>query len=672
MPTTVRGSCPLDCPDACSWVVTVDDTGTATRLRGHPDHPFTRGGLCPKVNPWLRYASDPGRLTTPLRRVGAKGEGRFEPVSWDEALAEAADHITAARARWGGAAIWPFAGTGNVGFVQGGASPSGARLWRTLGASGHDITICSVSGHVGLAQTLGVSATFDPEEVGQAGAVVLWGTNTLVANRHFWPFVEQAQQAGAPLIVVDPIRTRTADRADLHLAPRPGTDGALALGLCRALVALGAADEQFLADRTSGWAAFAEVIEPWTPARTAEVTGVAEGEVLAAAEILATQGPMAIKLGQGMQRHAHGGQTARIVSCLPAITGAYGPAGAGLVYSTSGWYGLADPVADHEPPRRLAMTNLAENLLTLDDPPVGVLWVSGANPVVSNPDTSAVRQGLARDDLFTVAVELYQTETTTYADLVLPSTMQHEQVEINDSFAHLYLNWNEPAVEPPGECLPHTEIYRRLARRLGLSEPDLYLDDHALAAALIDTPAFREAGISVERLRADGSVRLPGTAQPFTPVATTFPTPSGRFEFVSATADELGYGIMPDYRAPIEVGHVLGPGTYALVASASEAHINSTFAGTAAVTERRGRPDVVVHPTDAARDGLVAGAMVRVSSERGSFEATLALDDGIRPGVVFTTKGWWAMGVNQVVAERDSDMGRGAVYHDTRVTISPA
>lgn len=679
----IVGACPLDCPDGCSWLVTVED-GRATRLRGNPEHPFTKGGLCKKVNPWLTMAADPDRLLRPLRRMAPKGPDvpfaeAFEPISWAEALGEIASRFTTIIETSGPAAIWPFAGTGNVGFIQGGAVPSGSRLWNHLGVSGHQISICSVSGHVGMSYSTGTAAGMDPEDVVKAGAIVIWGSNTLVANRHLWPFIEQARAAGAPLVVIDPVRTRTAAAADLHLAPLVGTDGALALGLCRAIIDEGGVDEAFIAASTVGFDAFAASLEPWTVDHTAEVCGLSAEAITDLAALLVDRDPLAIKLGQGMQRHAGGGQTARIISCLPALTGAYGARGGGLVYSTADRYQFNVAAAAGtelgQRPRHLAMTNLAANLAELGDPPVEGLFIHGANPVVSNPDTSGVRAGLARDDLFTVVVEVFPTETVDYADIVLPSTLQHEQYEINDSFSHLYLSMNRPAVAPPGECLPHTEIFRRLATALGLTEPALQASDRELAAALLDTPTYRDAGLTVEVLEERGWARLPSSPAPWSPFAQGFPTASGRFEFASKRAEAEGHGAVPTYRPPVEAATAGNPGAsggYDLVAAASDHHINSVFAGSEVVRARTGAPTVRLNPDDAERDGVADGERVEVVNDRGSFAAVAELDPELRPGVLATTKGWWRMGVNATVQERDSDMGRGAVYHDTRVWIRPA
>ena len=322
------------------------------------------------------------------------------------------------------------------------------------------------------------------------------------------------------------------------------------------------------------------------------------------------------------------------------------------------------------------MTNLAANLapppVGLDDPPVRALFIHGANPVVSNPDLHGVRAGLSRPDLFTVVAEVFHTETTDYADLVLPSTMQHEQYEVNDSFAHLYVSLNRPAVEPPGECLPHTEIFRRLARALDLDEPALYASDRELAEALFDTPAHRAAGITVEALEERGWARLPGTERPWRPFAEGFPTASGRFEFASERAERDGHGRVPEYRPPDEAGapdQVVG--TYDLVAAAGPHHVNSVFAGTDTVRSRADRPPLRIHPDDAAEAGVADGEPVVVANDRGSFRAVARLDPGLRAGVLAIDKGWWAMGVNTTVAERDSDMGRGAVFHDNKVEIRP-
>ena len=666
------GSCPLDCPDACSWVVTVADRDDglghrAVKLRGNRQHPYTAGGLCPKVNPWLDHAADASRLTEPLRRVGRKGEARFEPISWDDAIAEMADRLQTIIDRSGGQAIWPFVGTGNLGWIQG--SKRAGRVWTRMGASAHHLSICSVAGSAGIAYTAGGGDWLDPEDFVAAGLVMIWGSNTLVTNRHLWPFVEQARADGAPLIVVDPLRTRTADRADLHLAPRPGTDIALVLGLSRAVAERGGADERFLAERTVGWPEFLAACQPWDLARTAQETGLDPAELERTVELLVGHGPLGLRIGHGIQRQAAGGQAMRAVSCLPAVLGAYDQPGGGSLYSTTGTpkgYNLDRHRRPElgERPRTLVMTQLAANLTSLD-PPVEALILSGANPMVSNPRPDLVAHGLARDDLYTVVIDAYPTETTAWADLVLPSTLQHEQFEINDSYNHRYLHGNVPAVPAPGHCLAHTEIERRLARAMGYTEPEVVASDRDLAADLLDSEELRAAGVTIERLTTTGFAPLPAR---LSPDRRPFRTPSGRFEFASDRAEADGHGRLPLHRAAAEASHPPS-GHLALIATASDHQVNSTFGGTAVTAARWSEPPIILHPADAEERGLSSGDLADVANERGRFQARVEVADSVRPGVVATVKGRWHHPINTTVAERDADMASGAVFHDNAVTV---
>ncbi|MFQ5556717.1 MAG: molybdopterin-dependent oxidoreductase [Acidimicrobiales bacterium] len=669
----IVGACPLDCPDACSWIVTVDG-GQAVRMRPRRDHPFTRGALCVKVNSYLDHVRHPDRLLYPQRRVGPKGSGRFERVSWDEALAEMADRMTEAIERHGAETIWPYAGTGSVGWIQG-VVGAGKRLFHHLGASRHAPTICSVAGHAGMGYSMGTACGMDPEDLRHSGLVLLWGTNTLTSNQHLRPFLEQARARGAPIWCIDPVRTRTAAWADEHIALRPGTDAALALGVMAELVALGAHDRDYLDAHTLGWGDFEASLAGWSAERSADVCGLDAAVVRRLTRDIADRRPTAIRCSMGMQRHAGGGQAVRVLSCLPALTGDHTRLGGGITYSTSPAYGLdrtrlTRPDLAPRPTRSLAMTRLGNGLLDLDDPPVSVLVLWGANPVVSNPDTGRVRRGLERDDLFTVVIEHFLTDTARYADLVLPSTMQIEHLDMHDSFSHLYLNWNEPAVEAAGECLPHTEIFRRLAAALGVDDPAVMASDLELAADVLgDDPSL--AGITVEQLRRHGFARL-SLPVPYLPLAEVFPTPSGRFEFVSSRAAADGHRPMPHYRPPSEAADP-GPDAVALVTPAAHHFLNSVFANRQRHRDRAGPPTVLVHPDDAERFGVVDGGGVLIHNRRGRFAARARVTDAVRPGVVAGTKGHWlgeGGGVNSVVAERDSDMGRGAVYHDVSVRLA--
>lgn len=675
---TVIGACPLDCPDACSWVVTLDENGRPVKLRGNPEHPFSRGTLCVKVNPYINYSAHPERLLYPQRRVGKKGEGRFERISWDEALGEIASEIEKTIATHGAEAIWPYSGTGTMGFIQG-ANGGGQRLFNVLGASHHDGTICSVSGHVGISYTTGSAAGMDPEDMVHSGLIILWGTNTLVSNRHLWPFIQQARKQGTPLVVIDPVRTQTAVRADLHIAPRPGSDGALALGLMACLDAMGATDTAYLNSRTLDWAGFRdEVLAHYTPQATADICGIDAAEIEELAKLIGEKRPLSIRLSMGMQRHLGGGQASRVISCLPAATGDYQRLGGGLCYSTGPTYTfnrdkLWGTHLRKQSVRSLAMTRLGQGLLELDDPPIKTLIMWAANPAVSNPDSNRIRQGLAREDLFTVVIENFQTDTADYADILLPSTMQLEHADLHDSFSHLYVNWNEPVAAPPGECLPHTEIFRRLARKLGLTEPLLYDSDEDLARAVLDSEHFAMADMTLEKLREKGWLRLEWP-KPYQPFLEQFFTPSGKFEFRSDRAAADGFGFYPHFTPPIEAATHEAEGTLALVSPANNFLMNSMFANSLD-HQRAGEPTVVICPQDAVQLGLRDHMRVCVWNQRGEFEALLRVKPEVRPGVAMTSKGLWAkhhggMSVNATTLEHDSDMGRGAVFHDNRVRIS--
>jgi anaerobic selenocysteine-containing dehydrogenase len=681
----VHGVCPLDCPDTCGWTVTVRD-GHALALRGSRSHPYTRGALCAKVNRFLEHSRQPDRLLFPLRRVGAKGEGRFARISWGEALAEIASRWRAIIDRDGPQAIWPFYGTGSLGLLQGLAG-AGRRLWNVLGTSQHHVSICMSGGGVGTGLTLGDNRVgMDPEGLAEARLIILWGANPLVTHHHLWKFVLAARGAGAHVVVIDPLRTRTADQADEHLAPAPGTDAALALGLLHVVVAEGAEDGEFIEQHTLGWDAFRERIAEYPPARVAEITGLPVASIEALGRRLAATRPTAIRIGPGMQRHAGGGMAVRTITCVPGVTGDWRYPGGGASYDTRGffkgnWNALWRD--DLRPPgtRVLPMTRLGQALLELSGPPVQALLVYGSNPAASAPDQNKVQRGLAREDLFTVVLEHFSTDTVDFADIVLPASMQTEHADLHIAYGHCYVAWNEPAVPLPGECLSNGEIFRRLARALGVSEPCVYDSDEALARSVLDTDDLRLAGITLERLKAAGWLRV-APAQPFAPFAKGFWTASGKLEFYSERAASLGLDPLPTYTPPYEAvprePEQARRYPLALVAPAGPHFLNSEFANLPALRAKAGPPRVTLHPVDARARGLDGGEVVRVHNERGEFLALVEVGDRVRPGVVGGTKGHWPKlcpgGTNTTatVMERDADMGSGAVFHDNRVEVERA
>ena len=678
----VRGACPLDCPDTCSWIVDVRG-GEAVALRGDPAHPYTRGALCNKVAGYLDYARSPERLLYPMRRVGPKGSGDFIRISWDEALSTIAARLESVIEQDGGEAIWPYVGSGNMGLIQG-IYGAGRRLWNVLGTSRNLVTICTIAGGFGTGYTLGDNRVgMDPETFRYSKLVVLWGANVLSTHPHLWRPILEARKNGAFIVAIDPIRTRTAAACDWHLAPIPGTDAALALGLLNVVLGEGGADREFIAERTVGWDAFHQRILEFPPSRVAAITGLPAESIVALGKRVAASRPTAIRIGIGIQRHAGGGMAVRTITCIPGVTGDWQYPGGGVSYDTRGFFGVnwaalwRDDLRVRQT-RALSMTRLGEGLLEVNDPPVRALVVYGSNPAASIPHQAKVLRGLARDDLFTVVIEHVLTDTARYADVILPATMPIEHQDLLIAYGHLYVCWNEAAVAPRGECLPTTEIFRRLARSLGRTEPALYEDDETIARQILGSGHPSLDGITLEALKARGSIRL-NYPDPFVPFATTFPTPSGRLEFVSERMAQAGLDPVAGYTPPQETsqqGTALARAyPLALITPAEHYFLNSIFANVPRQQHRAGPPMLLIHPADAAPRRIGAGDAVRVSNARGAFVAVASVSDRIRPGVVASPKGRWPRDakdgatVNATVDERDSDMGGGAVYHDNRVRV---
>jgi anaerobic selenocysteine-containing dehydrogenase len=678
----VRGACALDCPDTCAWIVTVKD-GQPVELRGDPDHPFTRGSLCNKVDDYLAYTRSPDRLLHPLRRVGPKGSGAFTRISWEEALDGIAVRFADVIATHGPEAIWPFLGSGSMGLLQG-VYGAGRRLWNVLGTSRHLMTICTIAGGFGTGYTLGDNRVgMDPETLRRSRLVVLWGANVLTTNPHLWRSIAEARANGAKLVVIDPIRTRTAAQSDWHLAPIPGSDAALALGLLHVVLSEGKEDAAFIDGHTLGWPAFRQRILEFPPARVAAITGLPAESIVALGQELAATRPTGIRIGIGIQRHAGGGMAVRTITCIPGVTGDWRHPGGGVCYDTRGFFGLNWPALWRDdlrtrPARALQMTRLGEGLLDLDDPPVQALLVYASNPMASVPHQNKVRRGLAREDLFTVVVEHFMTDTARFADIVLPATMQTEHRDLLIAYGHMYLAWNEPAAAPPGECLPTTEIFRRLARKMGLDAAPLYDSDETMARQVLDSGHPSLGGITLEELKARGWMRL-RYPEPFVPFAKAFPSPSGKLEFVSERMAQAGLdpvaGYTPAHETSQQETALARAYPLALVSPANHYFLNSLFANVPRQQRRAGVATLTIHPDDAAPRGITTGDEVRVANARGSFLAAADVSDRVRPGVVASTKGRWpafAKGgatINATVDERDSDMGGGAVFHDNRVQV---
>jgi anaerobic selenocysteine-containing dehydrogenase len=683
MSRVVRGFCPLDCPDTCAWHIEVEGE-RAVALRGDRQHPFTAGALCGKVNRYLDAVYDPDRLLHPLGRVGPKGEGRFERITWDEAIARTVEGLRAALDRHGPEAILPYYYAGTMGRIQGWTL--GPRLFRALGASRLLLNLCSGAASAANDATLGAPVGYDPEDVVHSKLLILWGTNPLNANVHQWKFVLEARRRGAHLVAIDPIRTDSAARCDEHVALLPGTDAALALGLMRAVVDSGTADRDWLDRHTVGWPALEERLGDWPVERAAQVCGLEVAVVRGLGERLAATRPTAIRVGLGLQRHGGAGAAVRAILAIPAVTGDWRHVGGGALSLTSGHFPydtaavVSPPDLLQPPARTLNMSRLGEALTTLDEPPVTAMVVFGANPAASNPNQNSVRQGLARDDLFLAVLEQRLTDTTDYADVVLPVTMQPEHMDLFGAYGHLYVAWNEPAIPAPGECLPNTEVFRRIARALGLEHPRLYDSDLELGRQLLDTDACRERGITLELLRERGWLRASGFDVGTAPFANGgFPTASGKVELWSERLAAQGLDPLVGYVPPHEIvdGELAERYPLVLMAPAGRFFLNSTFASIGWHRSKMGPVQVHLHPEDAEARGLADGDEIRVRNDRGSFLARALVDDAARPGVAFLFKSHWpklvegGANANATTPERDADLAGAPTFHDNRVEIEP-
>ena len=686
--TVVRGACPHDCPDTCATLVTVDQSGRATRIQGDPQHPVTSGFLCAKVNRYLERTYHPERLTTPLRRTGPKGSGRFEPCSWDDAIAAIASRLNAIRQGPGGAqAILPYSYAGTMGQLQG--SSMDRRFFHTIGASRLNRTICAEAGRVGMMMTVGGSVGADIEGVPQSDLIVLWGTNTLSANPHLWPFVLDARKNGARVICVDPIRTRTAEQCDQWIALKPGTDAALALGIMHQLFAHDWLDHDYIARHTIGVDVLRARAAEWPPERTADVTGIAVEVIVALAAEYGRAKAAFLRINYGLQRHAGGGMAVRTIACLPALTGHWRRAGGGVNLSTSGAFAFAKDVLqrpDLGPPvRTINMTLLGDALKQPDagvgGPPVQAIIVYNSNPAAVAPDRSTVIRGFAREDLFTVVLEHFRTDTADWADFVLPATTQLEHWDVHTAYGHFYASLNRPAIAPVGESLPNTEIFRRLAEAMGLDEPSLRDDDITLIRQALASNHVRMQGVTFEELSERGWVRL-NVPRPFLPFADGgFLTPSGKCEFVSPRLEAMGLDPVPTYIAPYESAESdpMLAARYPLQLISSPAHqfLNTTFVNVPTLRRAAREPECIMHPDDAALRELTELQLVQIQNDRGAFQARVRISDGIRAGVLWAPSIWWTKlagdgrNANDTTSQRLTDLGEGPVFYDNLVEVTP-
>jgi anaerobic selenocysteine-containing dehydrogenase len=683
----VRGACPHDCPDSCAMLVTIKD-GRAIRVAGDPDHPFTRGFLCAKVNRYVERTYHSGRLTHPLRRVGKKGEGRFERITWDQALDEIAAKLgDIARSADGPQAILPYSYSGTLGLVQGDAMDH--RFFHLLGASMLDRTICSAAGGVGLKMTLGASIGADPEGIPESDLVLLWGTNTLTSNPHLWPFVRAARERGARIIAIDPLRTRTADQCDEWIPIKPGTDAALALGIMHVLFAEHLEDTDYLERFTLGAPEMRARAAEYSPARVAEITGIPAERITSLAREYGRAKAAFVRINYGLQRHGGGGMAVRTIACLPAITGHWRRAGGGVQLSSSGNFQFNRAKllrADLSPPvRTINMIRLGEALTTPDagvgGPPVRALVVFNSNPAAVTPDRSEVVRGLAREDLFTVVMEHFQTDTADWADIVLPATTQLEHWDVHYSYGHHYVTLNRPSIAPEGECKSNSEIFRLIAARMGIDHPAMRDDDLELIRQALDSESDKLKGVTLEALLEKGWSRL-NVPRPYLPFAEgAFPTPSGKCEFYSERLANMGLDGLATYSPPYESAasspELAARFPLSLISSPAHQFLNSSFVNVDALRHGAREPELMIHPEDATPRSVLNGTRVEVHNDRGSFSAVARVSDAVSEGTVWAPSIWWTKfskdgrNANDTTSQRETDLGHGPVFYDNLVEVSP-
>ena len=678
----VLGTCHHDCPDSCGWIATSVD-GVLTSVKGNPAHPYSVGELCPKVNKFVGRVNHQNRLLTPLIRTGAKGSGEFRAATWEEALARIVAEFTRVRDEHGGQAILPWWSAGTQGLIQN-AGTSNA-LFALLDASGQFGNVCGAASGAAMATVYGQGLGSDPMQAEHSDQIILWGTNTRLTNRHLWPTIAAAQQRGAKVIVVDPIQTITADKADQHIQPLPGTDVALLLAIINVLIADDLIDHDYITAHSLGFDELTDHVTTRTPEWAAPLCGVAAGVIRDLARSIGTIDATMIRALIGVEHHFSGPAMYRLMSMIPVLTGSHRTLGAGFARSVGSWAevadvdssavsSLADTVAPHaRERRRLRQPALGESLTELAEP-VHALFIWNGNPVLSMPDAAAVRRGLERNDLFTVVSEQFMTDTAKYADVVLPAAMETEMLDVMPAWGHLWLGWNEPATEPLGQAVSNTELFRRLATAFGFIQPELHLSDMEQIRLGVGDH------VDIDELRRTGFVRVSSFPENHLPYAHGgFHTPSGKAELVAESTNEPGVTRLPAW-VPIAEG----PGSpdmdryplFLQTPKKATRFLNTSYSDLPAHADRETQPHVELDEADAGARGLIEGDTARVFNDRASLLLPVAISDRLRPGVVSVPWGYVdaaygdAIGsANDLTNAGDTEFGSGSNYGDTLVQV---
>ena len=698
MKKVVHAACSHDCPDACGVLITVED-GRATKIQGDPRHPFTRGFLCAKVAKYLDRVYSPDRVLYPMRRMAPKGPAdpnhAFQRISWDEALDDIAARFQKIIAEFGSEAILPYSYGGTLGLLN--SASMDRRFFHRLGASRLERTICSAAGEAGLKSVIGVKLGTEPEQFRHSKFILVWGANIHANNVHLWPFIKEARRHGARLVVIDPYRTRTAKHADWYLPINPGTDAALALAMMHVIIGEKLYDSDYVSRYTVGFEQLREKVREYPPDRVAEWTGIPASDIHKLAREYATIHPAVLRLNSGVQRSEGGGMATRAITMLPCITGSWKEVGGGLQLSTSGAWGLnKDALEGGEfmesalgrQPRVVNMVRLGEALHTLQNPPIQALFVYNANPAAVCPNHAEVIRGLRREDLFTVVHEQFFTDTTDYADIVLPATTFFEHKDLQTAYGHYYLQVSNQAIEPVGECRSNVELFRALAQRMGFCDSCFSQSVDEMIDKALDSPNPWLKGITRARLEQEGHVRLrfsehdhPGKhPHHFLPFARGgFSTPSGKAELYSPALAAQGLDPIVAFTPPVESRHGTAAKSFPLelLARKADNFLNSTFSNLPAVQALEEIGVLRMHSHDARARGIHSGDPVRVFNSRGEIVLCAEVDGVVQPGVVAASLHWAKLSpggsnINILTSEKLTDLGNSATFYSVLVEVELA
>jgi anaerobic selenocysteine-containing dehydrogenase len=700
---TVRGACPQDCPDTCAFIYHVED-GKLVEVTGDPAHPMTRGGLCVKLKDFAEHHYNPDRILYPMKRGGPKGSGKYERISWDEALSTIKSKWTDIIDQYGSTAIMPHAYLGNQGTANG--LTAGDAFFNRLGSTVAEKTYCESGSSTAWVMTVGPTGGLDVESLAYAKYIIVWGMNMVSTNLHAWPFVLEARGKGAKIVVIDPFKSRTAKQADWHIAIKPGTDAALALGMMNVIIQEGLVDHDYVEKYTLGYEELKARAAEFPVERVSEITGIPAADIVELAREYATTPPAAIREGVAVERCPGGGDAVRAITCLPALIGAWRHVGGGAVEMPI--YEFPMSVAHVSRPDWIKPGTRVLNELDLGaaltgkmklDPPIKSVFVYNSNPVSQAPDAGELVRGLQRDDLFTVCSELFITDTAKYADILLPSTMQAEQYDIMVTWGHLYIMLNQPAIPAPGECVANIDLFRRLAKTMGFNDEYWDLTDDEWLTLSYDWSSPALEGITLDVLKKEGwkrlNVGMPDVRAPH--AEGNFKTPSGKCEFKSSMAEggnmvldvwRSGYTEMqvggyvepvPNYIPPHEVidsePKKAAQFPLNLISPKPHAFLNTQYGNEGPQMKRQGEQRIMINPADAASRSIANGAYVRVFNERGTFEAKADLTDDVGAGLIVTNVGHWpglnrtGTAVNSTTAPRHANLGQAGVYSDNRVEV---